>query len=82
MRPLLKSRRREKLRNAPAQFRGGGSCMDRIGVEGEMIFGTVGRDLPGMLAGRPYAAFEHEIELLRLADFIISIRVPYVVFLA
>ena len=39
-------------------------------------------DSPRMLAGWPDAAFEHEVELLRLADFIVCVRIPYIVFLA
>jgi len=32
-----------------------------------------------MLAGWPDAAFEHEVELLRFADFVVGIGVPDVV---
>jgi hypothetical protein len=52
------------------------------GDECEEIFGRAGIDLPSMLSGWPDAAFEHEVELLRLADFVVGIRVSYVVFLA
>jgi hypothetical protein len=38
--------------------------------------------LPWMLAGWPDAAFEHEVELLRLAHFVACIGVSYVVLAA
>jgi hypothetical protein len=37
---------------------------------------------PWMLAARPDAAFEHEVELLRLTDFVVGVRVSDFVFLA
>jgi hypothetical protein len=77
MRPLLKSRRREKFRKWPWAVSG----RRKLGPALDLIEGD-GRDLPGVLACRTDAACEHEIELLRLADFVIGIGVAKVVFSA
>ena len=79
-RPLLKSRRRLKLRKWPCAVSGRRKLRPVVNVEEDGW--RVGLDLPWMLACWADAAGEHEIELLRLANLIVGIRVTNIVFSA